>query len=93
MVLPCKRLSFSILGGSGYTRSNVSSVFFLQNNENILPFIANVKPGNDEYAIYCKPIMVERLVGVIIFILVITLIGTNNPTAILHIPIKEPSPV
>ena len=45
-------ISFHILG-NGYTRSNVSFLFSLRNNENLAPFIANVPPGNEQYAIFC----------------------------------------
>ena len=48
-------ISFHVLGGRGWTRSDVSSLFSLRNNENLPPFIANVVPGNEQYAIYCHP--------------------------------------
>ena len=48
-------MPFYILGNKGWTRSNVSFLFSLRNNENIVPFIANVKRGQEGYAIYCHP--------------------------------------
>ena len=33
----------------------MSSLFSLRNNENLPPFIANVTPGYEQYAIYCHP--------------------------------------
>ena len=33
----------------------MSFLFSLRNNENLAPFIANVTPGNEQYAIYCHP--------------------------------------
>ena len=48
-------ISFHVLGDRGWTRSNVSSLFSLRNNENLAPFIANVRPGNEQYAVYCHP--------------------------------------
>ena len=48
-------ISFHILGGHGWTRSNASFLFSLRDSENLAPFIANVVPGNEQYAIYCHP--------------------------------------
>ena len=48
-------MSLCILGNTGWTRSNVSFLFSLRNNEHIAPFIANVKPGCEAGAIYCDP--------------------------------------
>ena len=33
----------------------MSFLFSLRNNENLAPFIANVRPGNEQHAIYCRP--------------------------------------
>ena len=33
----------------------MSSLFSLRNNENLAPFIANVRPGNEQHAVYCYP--------------------------------------
>ena len=46
---------FCVLGNSGWTRSNSSFLFSLRNKENFAPFIANVKRGNEQSAIYCDP--------------------------------------
>ena len=48
-------ISFYILGDRGWRHSNVSFLFSLRNNENLAPFIANVLPGNEQYAVYCHP--------------------------------------
>jgi hypothetical protein len=32
----------------------LSFLFSLRNNEKLAPFIANLVPGNEHYAIYCK---------------------------------------
>ena len=50
-----KIMSFYILGNNGWKRSNVSFLFSLQNNENIAPFIANLKRGKEGFAICCHP--------------------------------------
>jgi hypothetical protein len=42
-------------GGKSYTHSKLSFLFSLRNKENLAPFIANVKPGNEQYAVYCNP--------------------------------------
>ena len=44
---------FHVLGDRGWTRSNESSLFSLRNNENLPPFIANVRPG--KFAVFCHP--------------------------------------
>ena len=31
----------------------MSFLFSLRNNENLAPFIANVRPGNEQHAIFC----------------------------------------
>ena len=49
-----KIMSFYLLG-RGWTRSNVPFLFSLRNNENIAPFIAIVKRGQHNNAIYCHP--------------------------------------
>jgi hypothetical protein len=46
---------FKIVLGNRYQRSNLSFLFSLRNNENIAPFIANMKPGHQQNAIYCYP--------------------------------------
>ena len=42
-----------VLGGGAYKRSNSSFLFSLRNKDNLAPFIANIKQGQEQYAIYC----------------------------------------
>ena len=42
-----------VLGGSAYKHSNSSFLFSLRNKDNLSPFIANIKQGQEQYAIYC----------------------------------------
>ena len=41
--------------GDSFTHSKLSFLFSLRNKENLAPFIANVIPGYEQYAVYCKP--------------------------------------
>jgi hypothetical protein len=43
------------VGNGSYTHSKLSFLFSLRNKENLAPFIANVIPGYEQYAVYCKP--------------------------------------
>ena len=45
----------SLLEFLGYTckQSNSSFLFSLRNKDNLAPFIANIKQGREQYAIYC----------------------------------------
>ena len=42
-----------VLGGGVYKRSNSSFLFSLRNEDNLAPFIANIKQGQEQHAIYC----------------------------------------
>ena len=44
-----------VLGNHGWTHSNLSFLFSLRNKENLPPFIANLIPGHEHYAVYCNP--------------------------------------
>ena len=44
-----------VLGNLGWTHSNLSFLFSLRNKENLAPFIANVVPGHEQYAVFCNP--------------------------------------
>ena len=48
-------MSFYILCNQTWRRANGSFLFSLRNNENIAPFIANVKRDHEDHAIYCDP--------------------------------------
>ena len=41
--------------GGSYTHSKLSFLFSLRNKENLAPFIANVIPGHEQYAVCCEP--------------------------------------
>ena len=40
--------------GNAYKHSNSSFMFSLRNKDNLAPFIANIKQGEKQYAIYCN---------------------------------------
>ena len=47
-------INFIKFKGSGvWKRSNSSFLFSLRNKDGLAPFIANIKPGQEKYAIYC----------------------------------------
>jgi hypothetical protein len=46
---------FCVLGDNAWKPSNLSFLFSLRNKENLAPFIANVKPGKEQFAIRCYP--------------------------------------
>ena len=41
--------------GNACKRSSLSFLFSLRNNENLVPFIANLKPGYEQWAVSCHP--------------------------------------
>ena len=40
--------------GNGYKNSNSSFLFSLRNKDGLVPFIANIKQGLEQHAIYCN---------------------------------------
>ena len=48
-------INFIKFKGSGvWKRSNSSFLFSLRNKDGLAPFIANIKQGQEKYAIYCN---------------------------------------